>query len=173
MGHRRSGAFPECHTRLLPRRSRYDSSLFVHVSDCWTVTDVLPIDFIVFRLLQNNYSHSCVLSLVSSNGRMTVFLFPFPVPWIEKNLRLILWTDLCFWRVYVRICVCVHACVCVYTGLCQRLCDVQVAFGARLTTGWKNEPASHTVGDWTGIALCCVCACVRITTPLSTNSSVP
>lgn len=79
----------------------------------------------------------------------------------------------------------VHVCVCGHKHLPEAQCCVQVLLSERLTTGWENEPASHTVGNRRGglgsselfpRVLVRVYVCVVVisrTAPLSTDNSLP
>lgn len=49
-------------------------------------------------------------------------------------------------------------------SLFDRLVCVQAFVSERLTTGWENEPASHTVGSGTSMSDSCVCLRVCVCT---------
>ena len=92
----------------------------------------------------------------STNVWLTAAVSPLsPVScWKRKNKN-----SSCSWfDRLVRVCVCVCLWECVCESIRRRLCDVQVPLCERLTTGWENEPASHTAGG--GTAMSCSPLCV-------------
>ena len=131
--------------------------LCLSVWACLIVTDIYSLYlFFCLLLTQTKFSDWHFVALVFLQmcdwQQQSPCWALFPVG--KEKIKTQVAADLIDW--YVCVCVCLWECVC--ESIRRRLCDVQVPLCERLTTGWENEPASHTAGG--GTAMSCSPLCV-------------